>query len=60
MRNHGCTCWPATIIQFFNHLMHGVDLALIMRWDMPWWEAIVGVLEIFILGWPVGAAVAIF
>jgi hypothetical protein len=48
------------VIRFFNSLMHGVDVAPIMRWDMPWWEAIIGVLEIFILGWFVGAAVAMF
>lgn len=48
------------VIRFFNSLMHGVDVAPIMRWDMPRWEAIIGVLEIFILGWLVGAAVAMF
>ncbi len=48
------------VIRFFNSLMHGVDVAPIMRWDMPWWEAIIGVLEIFILGWLVGAAMAMF
>ena len=48
------------VIGFFNSLMHGVDVAPIMRWDMPWWEAIIGVLETFILGWLVGAAVAMF
>jgi len=31
-----------------------------MRWDMPWWEMIVGVLEIFILGWLFGAILAVF
>jgi hypothetical protein len=29
-----------------------------MRWDMPWWEALLGVVETFILAWLVGAAVA--
>ena len=48
------------VIWFFNSLMHGVDVAPVMRSDMPWWEAIVGVLEIFILGWLVGAASAMF
>lgn len=48
------------VIRFFNSLMHGVDVTPIMRWDMPWWEAIIGVLEIFILGWLVGAALAMF
>jgi len=48
------------VIRFFNSLMHGVDVTPIMRWDMPWWEAMVGVVEIFILGWLVGAAMAMF
>lgn len=48
------------VIRFFNSLMHGADVSSIMRWDMPWWEAIIGVLEVFILGWLVGATVAMF
>lgn len=47
-------------INFFNSLMHGVDVTPIVRWEMPWWETIVGVLEIFILGWLFGAIVAMF
>ena len=47
-------------INFFNSIMHGVDVTPIMRWDMPWWEMIVGVLEIFILGWLFGAIIAVF
>ncbi len=47
-------------IRFFNSIMHGVDVTPIMRWDMPWWEMIVGVLEIFILGWLLGAIIAVF
>ncbi len=27
---------------------------------MPWWEAVIGVLEIFILGWLFGAVVGVF
>ncbi len=47
-------------IRFFNSLMHGVDVTPIMRWDMPWWEMIVGVTEIFIIGWLFGAIIATF
>ncbi len=47
-------------INFFNSIMHGVDVTSIMRWDMPWWEMVVGVLEIFILGWLFGAIIAVF
>ena len=38
--------------------MHGVDVTTIMRWDMPWWETILGVIEIFVLGWLFGALIA--
>jgi hypothetical protein len=48
------------VIRFFNSIMHGVDVTSIMRWDMPWWEAVIGVIEIFILGWLVGAVFAAF
>ena len=47
------------VVAFFNSIMHGWDVEPIMRWDMPWWEALIGVLEIFILGWLVGALVAV-
>lgn len=46
------------VVRFFNSIMHGWDVEPIMRWDMPWWEAFVGTLEIFILGWLFGALVA--
>lgn len=39
--------------------MHGVDVTPIMRWEMPWWETIIGILEIFILGWFFGAVMAL-
>ena len=48
------------VIAFFNSLLHGWNVEPLMRWDMPWWEACVGMVEIFILGWLVGAAVAMF
>lgn len=47
------------VVRFFNSIMHGWDVEPIMRWDMPWWEGIVGVLEIFILGWLFGALAAV-
>ncbi|MAX37033.1 MAG: hypothetical protein CME33_10760 [Gimesia sp.] len=61
----GCALVMMTVsqdvaINFFNSLMHGIDVTTIMRWDMPWWEMIVGVLEIFILGWLFGAIIAVF
>lgn len=47
------------VVRFFNSIMHGWDVEPIMRWDMPWWEAIIGIVEIFILGWIFGALVAV-
>jgi hypothetical protein len=45
-------------IVFFNSLLHGVDVTSIIRMDLPLWEAAVGVVETFILGWLSGATVA--
>jgi len=45
-------------ILFFNSLMHGIDVTSIIRTDMPWWEMVMGVVEIFILGWLTGATIA--
>ncbi len=61
----GCVVVMSTVshdvaIRFFNSIMHGLDVEPIMRWDMPWWEMTIGVLEIFILGWLFGAIVAAF
>ncbi|MEJ2701275.1 MAG: DUF5676 family membrane protein [Sedimentisphaerales bacterium] len=47
-----------TVIAFFNSIFHGIDVAPIMRWEMPWWEMVVGILEVFIIGWLYGAALA--
>lgn len=46
------------VVAFFNSLLHGWDVEPIMRWSMPWWEAVIGTLETFILGWLIGALVA--
>ncbi|MDW7710605.1 MAG: DUF5676 family membrane protein [Deferrisomatales bacterium] len=47
------------VIRFFNSIMHGLDVTSVMRWDMPWWEAVLGTLQMFILGWLVGALFAV-
>lgn len=44
--------------RFFNSLLHGLDVSGIIRMDMPLWEAVIGIVEIFILGWLSGACVA--
>ena len=48
----------ATAIRFFNSLTHGVDWGPIMRFEMPWYEMLIGMTEVFILGWLVGATIA--
>ena len=45
-------------ILFFNSLMHGIDVASIIRTEMPWWEMVMGLVEIFIIGWLTGATIA--
>lgn len=44
-------------IFFFNSLMHGIDVTSIIRMNMPFTEMIMGVIEIFILGWLTGATI---
>lgn len=45
-------------ILFFNSLIHGIDVTDIIRTEMPLWEALMGIVEIFVLGWLTGATVA--
>ncbi len=45
-------------ILFFNSLMHGIDVTSIIRTHMPWWEMVMGVVEIFVLGRLTGATIA--
>ena len=47
-------------VRFLNSILHGIDVTTIMRWEMPWWEMVIGILEVFIIGWLCGAALAIF
>lgn len=49
-----------TVVAFFNSILHGIDVGPIMRWEMPWWEMVVGIMEVFIIGWLCGAALATF
>ncbi|MEO5645670.1 MAG: DUF5676 family membrane protein [Bacteroidia bacterium] len=59
----GCIVLMITVghagsVKFFNSLLHGLDVTSIIRIDVPWWEAILGIVETFILAWLVGACVA--
>lgn len=59
----GCIVLMVTVghngtITFFNSLLHGLDVTSIVRMDIPWWEAVIGMVETFILAWLIGACVA--
>ncbi len=43
---------------FFNTLLHGLDLSSIIRTDVPWWEALIGITESYVLAWIAGAGTA--
>jgi hypothetical protein len=45
-------------VYFFNNLLHGLDTSSIIRMNVPFWEALLGIVEIFILGWLTGAVIA--
>lgn len=50
----------SAVVAFFNNVSHGINVTSIMRWDMPWWAMVVGIMEVFLLGWICGAMIAIF
>lgn len=61
----GCAIVMATVghegtVKFFNSLLHGLDVSTIVRMDVPLWEAGVGLVETFVLGWLIGACIAGF
>jgi 2TM family of unknown function (DUF5676) len=45
-------------VRFFNSLLHGLDVSSIVRMDMAISEALIGIIETFILGWLIGACIA--
>lgn len=59
----GCIILMVTVgregtIFFFNSLLHGLDVAPIIRMNVPALDAIFGIIQTFILGWLVGALIA--
>jgi hypothetical protein len=61
----GCIIVMSTVeregtIAFFNTLLHGLDSAPIIRMDVPWWEAGLGIIQTFIIAWLIGACIAVF
>lgn len=47
-------------ILFFNSLLHGLQTEPIIRMNVPLWEAFLGVLQTFVLGWLAGFLIATF
>lgn len=54
------TAGPEGTIDFFNSLLHGIDTTNIIRMDVPLWEALLGIVQTFIIGWLTGALIAAF
>lgn len=59
----GCILVMATVgrdgtIKFFNSLLHGLDVSPVIRMEIPFWEALIGIVETFILAWLIGACIA--
>tara|TARA_R110000782_G_scaffold121061_1_gene212123 strand:- start:678 stop:959 length:282 start_codon:yes stop_codon:yes gene_type:complete len=47
-------------IKFFNSLLHGLDVSSVIRMNVPLLEALIGIVQTFIIGWLIGAAIAVF
>jgi hypothetical protein len=59
----GCILVMATVgrdgtIDFFNSLFHGLDTSSIIQMHIPWWEALMGIAEAFIVSWLIGSCIA--
>mgnify|MGYP000165044247 CR=1 FL=1 len=60
----GCIILMSTVghegtVVFFNSLLHGLDTSTLIRMDVPLPEALIGLVETFILGWLFGALIAL-
>nr|WKN38628.1 DUF5676 family membrane protein [Tunicatimonas sp. TK19036] len=59
----GCIILMASVgregtVLFFNSILHGLDTSTIIRMNVPLVEALIGLVEMFILGWLFGALIA--
>ena len=59
----GCILLMLTVgktgtVWFFNSLLHGLDTTTIIRMDVPFWQALLGIVQTFILGLLIGAVIA--
>lgn len=60
----GCVVFMALLgkqntVVFFNSLLHGLDVRLIIRMDVPFQDTVIGIIESFILGWVFGAIIGV-
>jgi hypothetical protein len=46
-------------ITFFNSLLHGLDTTSIIRINVPIWEALIGIVQTFLIAWLTGALIAV-
>jgi len=49
---------PDSTVKFFNTLLHGVDVSTIIRMEISPVEALLGLVQTFILSWLIGACIA--
>jgi hypothetical protein len=61
----GCMLTMSTVprekaIIFFNSLLHGLDVAPILRESVSFGEVCLGIIGTFMLGWFAGALIALF
>ncbi|MEJ5962981.1 DUF5676 family membrane protein [Pedobacter immunditicola] len=59
----GCILVMATVghsgtVTFFNSIFHGIDTTSLIRMNVPFWEVCMGIIQVFIIGWLVGACIA--
>lgn len=46
------------VVFLFNTIFHGIDVTSLIRTTMPWYNMAIGLIEIFIIGWLLGATIA--
>lgn len=47
-----------TTIAFFNSVLHGLDVTSILRTEMSSLEMVYGFIQVFVIGWLIGATIA--
>jgi 2TM family of unknown function (DUF5676) len=54
------TAGKESTVKFFNSLLHGLDTSQVIKMDVSIGEALLGIVQTFILGWLVGVCIAVF